>query len=144
MQANELEQAIADAINAGDYQLQLEARPSLLPSWNREELSGIAVTVSALSRDTQFADREADQHTVTVFIGIGAAVPKVTDDHVRPLIDLVDAIEEQLRKTFHLELDGGQAFAWQEATVDPYYDQDILREWLVFAAGILVTYQSID
>lgn len=144
MDANIVEQAVADVINAGTYDLTLTAQPSLLPSWNFEDLRGIRVTVSALTRQTMNDNREDDEHGLDLLIGIGSSVAKPTEEHVRPLITLVDQIEEQLRTSGWIQLPGDEQMAWIEANIDPYYDQDLLREWLVFGSLIAVRYQSIS
>lgn len=142
--ATELEQAVAAAINAGTYDMAFTASSALLPSWQREEMRDAVVTVSALSRETAYGARDSDEHTAQIWIAVAKAVQKPTDEHVRPLIALVDQIEETIRIADPLVLEGGQRFAWQSATVDPYYDQELLRDWLVFAAAISITYLSLD
>lgn len=143
MKAIDLQQAVADAINSGTYTHAVQAAAGLMPDWKAEDLHALTVTVAAMTRDAAAGDRVGNEYITSVFIAIGKAVNRYTYEEIKPLIALVDAIDDHLAEVGTIEMPGGVLATWDESRIDPYYDPDVMREWLIFAAGIEVQFQSL-
>lgn len=136
----DIAEALARELNAGSYSMAFEAAVSLRPSFTREELKDLHVTVVPKSVLVDDLARDTRQYDFAVDIGIQQAVDPEGLDDLRGLIVLAGEIVTQFQG--HPLRDCPDA-AVMKAANEPVYVPDHLATLRQFTSVITLTFRLL-
>lgn len=136
----EIADAVARALNEGDFDPPVTAVRRLVPQWTLRELQTLRVTVVPGEVRDALADRGRASRETDVEIGIEKKVSGEAE--AEPLVALLEAMADHLRQR-RLSLPDGAAALWLRNQVSPAFAPEHLDELRLYTGVLVVTYRTV-
>jgi hypothetical protein len=135
---------VADAIATAlkSEPLKLDAVRAYRPEFDLTELKTLRVSVVPKAIEITNLGRRANQHDVSVDVGIQQKVDPADTAALDALMDQVQKISEQLRLG-RLDLPGGGSAIWGKTENDPIYSPEHLETKQVFTSVLTFTFRVV-
>ena len=135
---------VADAIVTAlkSEPLKLDAVRAYRPEFDLTELKTLRVSVVPKAIEITNLGRRANQHDVSVDVGVQQKVDPADTAALDALMDQVQKISEQLRLG-RLDLPGGGSALWGKTANDPIYSPEHLETKQVFTSVLTFTFRVV-
>lgn len=133
--------AVKDRINGGSYSYveTVTATRKYLPTYDKESLSTLQVSVVPKTWETEVLDRGEDWEGIGIDVGIQRSVDADADAAIDALMKLVGEIRARLNRFNPATTPKAH---WMRTANVPIYDQTTLRERRVFISVITVIFNT--
>jgi len=133
----DIAQAVADALNAGNFSQEFTAERVALPQFRLRDMGALHVTVVPREVESEALSRAQDRYEVRVDVAIQKKVSSLDKTELDPLLALVQEVADYLNRR---SMAGA---AWLKTENKPVYSPEHLRELRQFTSVLTLTYRVV-